>query len=90
MQPVVQLNETIIEALNRLQLQWHVTVTPCYQRNTISNEHGNHTDDELVDRSIVEKGGDEITAAHQPDVLARLLSKTLHEWADCIAHELDA
>src|SRR5436190_18609906 len=80
LQPVVQLNKTIIEALNRVQLQWHVTVTSCYQRNPISNEHGDYTHDEFVDRSIVEKGGDEITAPHQPDVLARLLSKTPHEW----------
>ena len=86
----MQLNQTIREALNRVQTQWHVAVTPRYQWNAIPNEHWGHTDDELVDCMLVKKGGDDLAAAHQPDILARLLSETAHKWADGIVHELNS
>src|SRR6266849_2018945 len=85
---VMQLNHTILEAFDGLQIQGHVAETSRYQWNAIPNEHWGHTDDELVDRLLVKKGSDELAAAHQPDILARLLSKTAHEWADCTVHEL--
>jgi hypothetical protein len=87
---VVQLNYTVLEALNVVQLQWDVAVTACYERNTVSNEHWYYTDDELVDCLLVEKGGDELAAAHQPYILARLLLKMAYELADSTAHELHA
>ena len=86
----MQLNHTILEALNRVQIQGHVTMTPRYQWDTIPNENGGHTDNELVYRLRVKKRGDDLATAHQPDILARLLSKTAHEWADCIVYELHA
>ena len=86
----MQLNQTILEAFNGVQIQRHVTVTPRYEWNAIPNKHGGHTDDKLVDRVLVQKGGDEFAAAHQPDILARLLSKTAYERADCAVHELHA
>lgn len=46
----MQLNQTILEAFNGMQLQGHVTVPPLYPGNAIPNKHGDHTDDELVDR----------------------------------------
>jgi hypothetical protein len=85
---VVQLNQTIVKSFDGSQLQGHVTMTPRYQWDAIPNENGGHTDDELVDRPRVKKRGDDLATAHQPDILARLLSKTAHEWADCIVHEL--
>src|SRR6266571_491217 len=88
--PVARLNHTILEAFDGVQVQGHVTMTPRYQGNAIPNEHWRHGDDELVDRLLVKKGGDEPAATHQPDILARPLSKTAHEWADCTVHELDA
>src|SRR5262249_29569577 len=87
---VLQLNQTILEALDGVQIQRHVAVPSRYQRNAIPDEHWGHTDDELVDRLLVEKGRDEVAAAHQPDVLARLLSKTADERADGAVHELHA
>ena len=86
----MQLNQTIIEPFDGLQIQGHLAMTSRYQWNAVPNKHGDHTDDELVDRLSVKKGGDEIAPAHQPDILARLLSKTAHEWADCTVHELHA
>src|SRR6266513_1405078 len=84
---VLQLNHTILEAFNGVQIQGHVAVTSRYQWNAISNKNWDHADDELVDRVLVKKGGDELAAAHQPDILARVLAKTAHEWADCTIHE---
>jgi hypothetical protein len=86
----MQLHQTILKALGGLQFQRHVSVPPRYQGNAITYEHWNHTDHELVDRLLVEEGGDEITAAHQPEVLPGLLSETAHEWADGAVHELHA
>jgi len=87
---VMQLNHTILEAFDGLQIQGHVTVTPRYQWNAIPDEDWYHADDELVNRPLFKKGGYELAPAHQPDILARLLSKTAHEWADFTVHELHA
>src|SRR5947207_2449965 len=87
---IMQLNQTILEAFNGAQIQGHVTVPPRDQWNAISNEHWHHADDELVDRLLIQKGGNELAAAHQPDILTRLLSKMAHKWADCTVHELQA
>ena len=87
---VMQLNHTVLEAFNGVQIQRHVTVAARYQWNAIPNEHRDHTDDEFVDRVFIKKGGDEIAAAHQPDILASVLSKTARERADCPVHEFHA
>ena len=84
----MQLNHTILEAINGVQIQGHVTMTPRDQWDTIPNKNGDHSDDELVDRLRVKKPGDDLATAHQPDVLARPLSKAAHEWPDGILHEL--
>src|SRR5438477_601832 len=81
---------TILEALNGVQLQRRVTMTPRYQWDAVPNENGDHTDDELVDRLRVKKRGDDLAAPHQPDILARPRSKATHEWPDGIVHELHA
>src|SRR4051812_34327057 len=85
---VMQLNESVREGFSGLQLQGYVTVPTSYQWNAIPNEHGHYADDELVDRLLVKKRSDQLAPAHQPDILARFLAKTAHEWADCIVHEL--
>src|SRR2546421_257737 len=87
---VMQLNHTILEAIDGVQLQGHVTMTPRYQGDAVPNEDGDHTDDELVDRLRVKKRGDDLATPHQPDILTRLRSKAAHEWPDGIIHELHA
>src|SRR3989441_8258402 len=52
---VTQLNHTILEAINGVQIQRHVTMTPRYQWDAVPNENGGQTDDELVDRLRVKK-----------------------------------
>src|SRR6267143_2102756 len=72
---VMELHQPIFEPFDGVQVQRYVAVTPRDEWNAVPNEHRDDTDDELVDRPLVEKGRDELTAAHQPDVLAGLLSK---------------
>jgi len=86
----MQLNHTVLEAINGVQIQGDVTMTPRDQWDAVPNENGDHTDDELVDRLRVKKRADDLATTHQPDILARLLSKTANEWADGIVHELHA
>src|SRR5688572_15832285 len=65
-----------------------MAVTPRDERNAVPDEHRDNADDEFVDRVFVEKGGDEVAATHQPDILAALLAKPAHELADRTADEL--
>src|SRR6185503_7699432 len=85
-----QLNHPVIEAFDGAQLQGDVAVTPRDEWNAVANEHRGDRDHELVDRAGVEKRGDELTAAHQPHVLARLFSEPIDVWADFAGHELHA
>src|SRR4051812_36450221 len=87
---VMQLNQTALEALDGLQIERHMLVATRDQRNAIADEDRYYADHKLVDRPLVEKGGDEIAAAHQPDVLARRLAKLAHIRADWIPDELHA
>src|SRR5512143_3832585 len=87
---IMQLNQSVLEALDGLQLQGYVTVTSRDQWDAVADEQRYDTDDELVDRLLVEKGRDEVAAAHQPDVLAGLLSKSAYVGPDRIVHELHA
>ena len=67
-----------------------MAVAPRYQGDALPNEDRDHTDDKLVDRLFVKKGRDDLTASHQPDILARLLPKTTHKRTYRILHELHA
>src|SRR5436190_2385767 len=88
--PVVQLDDAVVEALDGAQVEGHVALTPRDERDAVADEHGDYVDDELVDRARIQKGGDDVATAHQPDVLAKLRSKTVDERADRLAHELHA
>ncbi len=55
MNPVMELNQTIVEAFTGVQLQGHVTVTPRYKWNAVPDKYRRHTDDELVDYPLVKK-----------------------------------
>jgi hypothetical protein len=85
---VVQLDHAILEALAGEQLQGRMAVTALDQWDALSNEDWDHTDNKLVDRLLVKKGGDDLPAAHQPDILAGLLSETVHEWTYGFVHEV--
>src|SRR4051812_34095900 len=85
---IVELDQTVVKALDGFQIERHVLVATRDQRNAVADEDRHYADHELVDRPLVEKGGDEIAAAHQPEVLARRLAMLAHIRADWIADEL--
>jgi len=49
-----------LETINGVQIQGHVTMTPRYQWDAVSNENRGYRDDELVDRPCVKKRGDDL------------------------------
>ncbi len=67
-----------------------VSVTSGNQRDAITNEYWNDTDDQFVDGIFVEKGRDDVAAAHHPNVLARLRSQACYERANRFRYEFDA
>ena len=58
--------------------------------NALPDERRHQGDDELVNRVRVKKGPDDLSSAHQPDVLARLPAQALGKGPDRLGDELDA
>src|SRR5256885_8014632 len=87
---VVQLDETVLEALDTVKLHRYVTVASRDERNAVPDEDRHDADDELVDRLGVEKGGNDLAAAHQPDVLTGPFAKSPNECGDVAVHEFHA
>jgi hypothetical protein len=86
---VAKLDETVLKPFGRPQRQRDVTVTSAYKRNAISDKCRNDANDELVDRLRIKKGGDDFTAAHQPDISALALAKSIREHTNCLVREFD-
>src|SRR4051812_12709920 len=84
---VTKLDHAILKAFDGVQIQEYLSMTPRDEWNAIPDEYRGHRDDKLVDHSFVEERGNELAAAHQPDVFAGLLSKPAHERSDCAADE---
>jgi len=59
------------------------------QRDAFADEDGDDVDAELVDFACVQEGGDDLAAAHHPDIFARLGAKTLSEWFDGLVDEFE-
>src|SRR5690242_7167232 len=87
---IVQLNRSVCEPFDRSQVQRYLSVSPRDQWNAIPNEYRHHRDDEFVDRLRIEERRDELSAAHQPDVLARLRSELADDRVDRPTREFDA
>ena len=68
-QVVPQLNYSILESFDSVQMQWSVSMASSNQWNSISDEHWRNCDDEFIDCAGVEERCDEVTTTHQPDVL---------------------
>jgi len=62
----------------------------CNEGNAFPDERRHDADDELVDRVLVQEGPDDLTSAHHPDVLARLLVEAFGKGPDRLGDELDA
>src|SRR5947209_12425307 len=60
------------------------------QRNPFADEFGNHVNHELVNRTCVEKRGNDAGATHHPNVLSLFLLQSGSKAFEWFAHELDA
>jgi hypothetical protein len=87
---VMKLDDTVRKALDGAQSERHVAVPPGDQRNAFANEYRDDTDDEFVDRSFVEKRGDDLATTHHPDVLALAFPQALGERANRLGNEFNA
>src|SRR5260370_8223804 len=52
------------------------------QGDALGDEDGDDVDAELVDFALVQKGGDDFSAAHHPDLFAGLGAQALGEFFD--------
>src|SRR5262249_9615233 len=62
----------------------------CNEGNAIPNEGRHDADDELVNRALVKEGPDDLTSAHDPDVLASSLAEALGKGPDRLRNKLHA
>ena len=69
---VMQLNDVVRKLSYPEQAQREPARPGCKERNACSDEGGHDGDDELVNRVLVQKGGDDLPSPHQPDILASL------------------
>lgn len=60
------------------------------QRYAFADEDRDHGDDHLIDGSRIQKSGDDLAAAHHPDVFAPFVTKASGEGADRFRDEFDA
>ena len=60
------------------------------QRNASADEDWHDMDVEFIDLAGVEEGGDQLSAAHHPDMLARRLAKAARERFYGLGYELGA
>ena len=61
-----------------------------HEWNALADERGNDMDVELVDLVSVEKGGNQLAAAHHPNVFSRRGTETSRKCLHRLGHEFDA
>ena len=62
----------------------------CNEGNTFPYEYRHNGDDELVNRTLVKEGPNDLTSTHHPDVFAYLLAESLGKGPDRFPDELDS
>ena len=72
---VAHLNNAVRKRCHALQPQRRVTMRACDEWDPLADEHGDDIDAEFVDLTCFEKRGDDLAAAHHPDMLALFLPK---------------
>src|SRR5260221_14168365 len=60
-----------------------------YQRYSFADERRDDADDELIDRTFIEEGSDELAAAHHPDILSGLSAHLFRERTYLLRYETD-
>src|SRR5215469_16414300 len=86
----MQLNDAVRKLLYTAQAERHRTMPRCNKGHTLPDERWHDGDDELVNRGLVQKGADDLTSAHHPDVLASLLVEALGKAPDRLRDKLHA
>jgi hypothetical protein len=86
----VELYDAIGKGLCGAQAQPRVTMPWRDQTDAFPDKHRYDGDDEFIDRVLVEKGRDDFTPAHQPDILAGLPAYPFGKCADWLLDELNA
>src|SRR5262249_12850558 len=87
---VMQLNDAVRKLLYTEQAERHLTMPRCKKGNTFPDEGWHDGDDELINRSLVQEGSDDLTSTHHPDVLASLLAEPFGKVTDRLGDEVDA
>src|SRR5262249_29505567 len=86
----MQLHNAIWEFLRRSQLQRHLTMLRRNEGNAFAEERRHNAEDEFIDRILIEEGPDDLTTAHEPDILARLLTNVLDKALDWFFDKFEA
>src|SRR6185437_3885461 len=60
------------------------------ERYAFANQDRDHVKTELIDLSFVEKSGDDLAAAHDPDILTWHCPQALRKWLDRLPREFEA
>src|SRR5215472_88629 len=86
----MQLNDAVRKLLYTEQAERHVTMPRCKKGNTFPDEGWHDGDDGLVNRVLIQKRPDDLTSAHNPDVLASLRADAFGKGTDRLGDEVDA
>src|ERR1700732_3339522 len=87
---VVQLNDAVRKLLYTEQAERHRAMPRCKEWNALPDEGWHDSDDELVNRVLVQERPYDLASAHHPDVLASLRAEAFGEGTDRLGDEVDA
>ena len=87
---IVRLDNAVRESLHRQQAERHLPMSRSYQRYAFADERRDEADDELIDRTFIEEGSDELAAAHHPQILSGLSAQPFREPTYRLRYETDA
>ena len=62
----------------------------CNEGNALADEYRYDSDDELVNRALIQKRPDDLASAHHPDILASLFAEALGKGPDRLRYKLHA
>src|SRR5215472_1429974 len=86
----MQLNDAVRKLLYTEQAERYFTMPRCKKGNTLPDKGWHDSDDELVDRGLVQEGPNDLASAHHPNVLASLLAQAFGKGTDRLGDEVDA
>src|SRR5215472_6876171 len=86
----MQLNDAVRKLLYTEQAERYFTMPRCKKGNTLPDKGWHDSDDELVDRGLVQEGPNDLASAHHPNVLASLRAQPFGKGTDRLGDEGDA